>query len=1175
MRWTVKQNQVIDTGNKNMLVSAAAGSGKTAVLVERIRKLIIEGGADVSEFLIVTFTRAAAAEMKEKIIKAINKAAEEDPEKAGFLRKQLENISHAQISTYDSFARDVVKKYFYVIGVDPGLRIADDQESMILKAEAMDRLFAQLYEEADPGVMRFMDAYQSPKSDAAMKADLTALYDKLRKMPEGIGWLEEAIQRDPEELKTLAFRKAEADADAAVRYFNRTAEVLSEGDHKDAYAKALTDIGGAEAVAAAGSGIAKAAAEFKAVTMSYSKAEKDMPDHDDIKARVNKLRGAGKELIKGIASSLADIDERVEEVRKTLPYQETILGLLRRYEEIYTEMKLDKGVMDFDDSSHYALEILEDEDVAGEYREKFKYIFIDEYQDSNYLQEALIARIKRDDNLFMVGDIKQSIYGFRHAEPDIFKKRGEAYASEDDENSVKIDLNMNFRSKTGVIDTVNEIFRGIMDGYDEDAELVKGVSYSGPLEYQTELHIIDMKKDDEDAGEEDEKAEKQRIEIEADLVAQLVEENLGKEVFDTETGAARPLEKRDIVILLRAAKNKAEKYYEALMDRGIDAYVTDDAGYYETVEIRTVIDMLKITDNRYRDIPLMSVLKSGLFDISNEDLIEVRLASPEGMFSEAFFGYPENGSANDEELKRKIAQFAEELDRWADTAAYTPVDEFIWRMMEETGYYALAGSLPAGRQRMANLRSLVDKAAVFRGRSSGTVREFIGYVDMIDEKQLGAGQKSLKGENEDIVRIMTIHKSKGLEFPVVIVPDLAGRRQGNKDSSSTCGILHKDVGFALPFADREKGYKRETLAMDMVKMRQADDELAESMRVLYVACTRARDKLILVGSVRDWQQQIGAYGNGMVMTGSYLDMIMTSGDLDTVKTVMHKADDGFESGAGAKRRSSRKARIDGLFGSAGESAEMTAEGKEIERRLGYEYPYPESLDRKSKYSVSELNREKHEAAFDPEDAYDLDSSMKKRKLRIPEHITGKDGETGGGMDGMRYGTVMHAVMEQIDFAEVFAADEAGRRALIEEKVKWMHETGLLEDIEADAVDTGQIAAFFDTDIGRRASTTDRLFKEKHFTIKHVLAGDPDEEPVLVQGIIDCFFEETYEREDGSSAQRIVLVDYKTNSNIEGIEELYAEQMALYSEAIEKATGKPVDECYLYLFKIGEALPVSI
>ena len=1181
VRWNDRQREVLETNGKNMLISAAAGSGKTAVLVEKIRRLMIDEGTDVSDFLIVTFTRAAASEMKEKIIKSINKAAQADPEKAGFLRKQLEGIGKAQISTYDSFAKDIVAKYFYEIGIDPGLRIADEQEVKILKSEAADEMMEQLYEEADPDVMRFMDAYQSAKGDRNMKEAIWDLYDRLRKMPEGIGWLEQAIEKDPEEYRQAVMEEAVRGVKKALAYYERVCDIFRDRGYTKMLEKAEEDASYIRAlISSERDSLAMGIAGFKPVRMVYGK-DKESAEDDGTKALVDDLRKSAKKDLDQLNGMLQDLDARIEDVKRTLPYQRTLLEILKKYEEIFTSMKQGRGVMDFDDTNHYALKILENDDVAAEYRDRFKYIFIDEYQDSNYMQEALIARVKRENNVFMVGDIKQSIYGFRHAEPDIFKQRGIEYSDEANKDSVKIDLNSNYRSKGEIIRSVNDVFSSLMDGYDDDAALVKGDPYDGELKYPTELHIIDMTGDEDQEGSEKKgSADPDKTEVEAALVAKIVEDSIGLPVYDSVAGAERPLEKRDIVILLRAAKGKAEKYYEALLDRGIEAYIEDDLGYYETVEVRTVIDMLKVIDNRYRDIPLLSVLKSGLREFSNDELAEIRLSSPEGMFSEAFFGYPDSDDAKSEELKEKIAAFASDLDRWADLAAYTPVSEFIWRLMDESGYYVYAGSLPAGAQRMANLGSLVEKASAFEDRSDGTLREFVVYVDRIDQEKLNAGQKSLTNEKDDIVRIMTVHKSKGLEFPMVIAAGLGSKiSTGQSGNKPVIGMLHKDIGFALPLRDREKMYSKGTIVMDLIKSRQEADELEEEERILYVACTRAKDRLVLTGCVKDWEAEEAKLASGMTMRRTFLQMILSSESGGEIRKIIHKADDIDPLSTARPARGEREKMIEELFG--GEGAGDEAVREEIERRLSYVYPYADSLEKKSKYSVSELNRERSAAlkadegpltAYDESDAYDLGYKPVARTLRVPSFAE-EGSEKEGGLSGAQYGTVMHSVMEHVDFAAAVKAEGNGRIDLIKEKIEWMAEKGLLLPEEAAAADPKKIAGFFSTDIGRRAGAAagaGKLSKEKHFTIKHTLEGqDPGSagEDVLVQGIIDCFFEETFP--DGESG--IVLVDYKTNAKTEGIEELYAEQIALYKEAIEKATGKKVRESYLYLFKSGQAV----
>ena len=1142
MRWTERQKEVIEQKGSDLLVAAAAGSGKTAVLVERILKLIIEDGVPIDKFLVVTFTRAAASEMKEKIIDAITLAATETPEKSAMLRRQLDKVNTSSISTFDSFAMDIVRNYFYVIDIDPNLQVASDEDATLLKDEAMNEVFEKIYTDEDPETIAYVDAFSSYKNDADLKYKLLKIYDSIMALPQGLDWLSESIdsmessgdELSPVENKIRDYisHRAKADFNSARELLISFKEAALEYGLEKFAAKFDKDIEFAAGLQDASlDEIPEMIKAFKFTQLRTTKAEEDT--YNQVKDEIKPLFDAGKTKIKDIGEKFFSfpLNEQFEDVRKTIPFLRAMLGILREFDELYSQKKLRRGLMDFSDGNHFAIKILRDENVAAEIRDKYDYIFVDEYQDSNYLQEAIISAIKRPDNLFMVGDIKQSIYSFRLAEPDIFKQRYRVYKEPETEGE-KIDLNSNFRSKASVIDTVNDIFKDLMDDYDEDAMLYRGDSYEGEINHKSELHIIDCLNEEE--PEDDVLQDYKNVELEALLVADLVRQNLGKEIYDSKKGIVRPLEKRDIVILLRSAKNRAVKYYDALMNAGIDAYIDDNSGYFNTIEISSFLDVLRLIDNRRQDIPLLSVLRMPVFDFSIEDMIKVRLINKDVPYHEAFIEYGTSDREDlDEKLKDKVKTVLDFLDRWSDKQSYTPVDKLVWQLMKETGYYNYAGALPSGNRRQANLRNFVAKAAKYAGGQWSSLHGLIAYIEAAKDK-IDDGQAVLSSEGDNTVRIMTVHKSKGLEFPLVIVAGMGNVIKGVTQYRE--GIWHKDLGFGMNYINREEKTRRSTILEKVIADMKNKESIDEEIRIFYVACTRAKEKLIMVGCDDNWEKTQGKLLPGIKNEKNYLQMVAPVIDEQYTKTIVHSRNELSEFIGEETERENRVNNIHEL-----ENYALSHKGEEVADRLAYVYPHSEDVDRKSKYSVTELNA----------------GEERKYDFRVPAFVSGQKKITGASL-----GTVMHSLMEHLDFNEVgrIINEKEETLAYIDQCINDMVDSNLLTKDEGDSVRKDQILGFFESEIGRRALNSDYLEKEKHFTILH----EQDGKEIIVQGVIDCFFEE-----EG----KLILVDYKTNYNTEGIEELYRDQMLLYKEALEKSTGKEVAETHLYLFKYGRSAKI--
>ena len=1184
MNWTEKQKEVIDSNGSDLLVAAAAGSGKTAVLVERIKRLIIEEKKDIDRFLVVTFTRAAASEMKEKIADALISQAGDDPDTAEEMQIQLEKLGEAWISTFDSFIIDIVRQYFYIIDIEPDLEICSPEDAALINIESMDETFDRLYAEGREEVIRFLDAYSSPKSDKMLKEKLMDLYDSLRAMPGCLDWLEESIRKlkiDKEDLKSGAMmdqllQTVGKNARKAAGLLEEAYEILDLNGIASQAKRASEELEQVERCTRFRD-FEEACELFGSVTfprISVAKSEKE--DYELIKKDYTSRRDNAKKIISDTKEMyLGSLNDAVSRINATAPFASTLLSILKMYEQISIEKRLDKGQMDFSDASHFALEILKNKDAASEIRDRFDYIFIDEYQDSNYIQEAIISSIKKENNLFMVGDIKQSIYGFRLAEPDIFRDRYKRYALYADEGiGRKIDLNTNFRSKQSVIDTVNDLFGHIMPDYDEDAMLYKGDAYEGPIVHKSEMHIIDKQAildsvqtdpfNINDAADLNELKKLKNIEYEAHLAARLIKENLGRKIYDSKTGEERPVRKKDIVILLRYAKNRADKVYDILMQNGIEAIIDDNSGYFDSVEIETLSDMLRVIDNRHQDIPLLSVLRSGIFGFTIDELIKIRLYDTEGDFFDcmnsfaAAKGESEQGSNTDRsdiELRAKAAETIDKINSWSERSVYMTTDELLSEIISSSGYYAYSGALSGGLQRQANIRQFIEKAAEFDSKGNGTIFSFLKYLDVI-RQNTDSSQAQISDDSDDAVRILTIHKSKGLEFPVVIVCGLG--ETFRKEKTDAPGIWHKDLGFAMRCVDLEHHCYYNTLLQRLIIDKKNQDNLDEEIRVLYVACTRAKEKLILLGT----------RGNAKSTEASYLNILEPVIDrkITEVKEYAdNSADEIFGNDVVSPEKDSETQKRDSdIFDlKMNRLPENNDVNKRVVQMLDFRYPHETELEVKSKYSVSELN------AGD-----DLHIELKRPGFAMKDQSIG----------GAAFGTLMHFVMERLDFNKVFEAlgyavgspgasspaAKSRARECIEDCVQMLVQENAISEKEADAVNVDKIIRFFESSLGKRIAAAEELHKEKPFNILH----EKDGHEIIVQGIIDCYFIEEDDTKEGEQSKHIVLLDYKTNYNTEGIEDIYREQLSLYKEALEKSTGLKVSESYLYLFSEDRAVIVD-
>ncbi len=1194
--WTKEQKAAIDARGSNLLVAAAAGSGKTAVLVERIIQIILKDKIDIDKLLIVTFTNAAAGEMRERIAGAIMEEMDKKTDNEEHLRKQINLLNRASITTIHSFCIDVVRRHFHIIDVDPGFRIGDVTETSIMRLEALEELFEEEYENADELFFQLVETFGGTKEDRPLQDLVLKVYGFIQSQPYPEVWLKDKIKdfglsmedfNDNVWIKTIISR-IEIQLRGAMDLLNDALTIAQEPTGPNAYEDAiLSDLG---QISDLYDNLHLPSASFYEILNNIKhdrlKASKDSDPvlREDSKS----LRDKAKDVIKDIRENIFAIspEEYVEDLNRLHPLMDYLYKLVTGFTKKYSEKKADRGIVDFNDLEHYGLKILANELVAKEYKERFEYIFVDEYQDSNIVQETLIQSIKREDNLFMVGDVKQSIYRFRLADPTLFIEKYENFGDKEGDIDRRIDLSKNFRSRGQILKGVNYIFKHIMSkelgeiDYDDKVALYEGSIFEPIKDPSIEVNLIEKNVEiDEDI--EEELQELADIEVEARIVAKRIKELLNEEIYDKNLEAYRKLEYKDIVVLLRTVQNWAQSFLEVFIREGIPAYADANTGYFEAIEINMFLNLLRVIDNKRQDIPLLSVMRSPIGDFTTEELINIRIHDKSGTYYDAIEKYIEE---NQDDLKDKLTLFIKNLNKWSDQARYIKIDQFIWKLFMDTGYYYYVGAMPGGLQRQANLRILFDRASQFEKTSIKGLFNFIKFVEKLQGSKGDMGAAKILGENDNVVRIMSIHKSKGLEFPVVIAAGM-GKNFNLRDTSADV-LLHKDLGLGPKFVDPNLRTYRDTIAKLAMKDQIKIESLSEEMRILYVASTRPEDKLILVGSLRNidklvkkWDKSDNIYS---LMNGrNYLDWIGPALIKHPHGQVLRELGD-FEFDESKYKEEDSKWTINILGRQAVILEEQekilkeeeykeklinfnredfspngyTEHKDEIYKRLNWEYEYPDAVAIPSKLSVSDIKKATIQ---------EMDSIIHQipSLVKSPKFMEGKKAFTAA-----ERGTIIHFVLQHLDLNNVNS--EEG----IHEQIEFMVARELITEEEFKVVNVEKILTYFNSQIGRRMLSAKKVYRESPFVIEKsasdVIEGlsEKSEEKLLVQGIIDCYFEE----EDG-----LVLVDYKNDivfdGDISSVVSRYQIQLSLYKEALERITEKEVKQTYLYLFDIDQGVRI--
>lgn len=1228
-KWTEEQLKAIETRRCNLLIAAAAGSGKTAVLVERIIRIITneENPVDIDRLLVVTFTSAAASEMRERIASAITKALEKSPNSKN-LQKQLTLLSRANITTMHSFCLDVIKNNFHIIDLDPAFRILDETEGMLLRSEVLEELFEDKYENDDKEFLDLVEAYSDSKSDDKLKDIVLDLYKFSMSGPWPQRWLrdksEEFNINTIEELDKSSWMKVfienlVIELQGLISMEEKALELCEETSGLEPYIDTFRDditmlrmiyehLGaGVEEIynRLSSASFSKLKTVRKANVSDENTQSRVKAIRDDIKKKINKLRDE-------IFSMTPD--EMLHSVKASYTYMKALSSLVIEFQDRFSNAKKEKGALDFNDLEHLCLKILTSEDsgVADNFKEYFDEVLVDEYQDSNAVQEAIIDLVSRkysnDPNVFMVGDVKQSIYRFRQAKPELFLEKYNTYSKKQGKN-IKIQLYKNFRSRDEVIKGVNYIFKEIMSRvvgeleYTDEEALNLGASYSKTEDDnyvvggKIELNILDKSTEVEEEVliEEEDLG---TINLEARIVANRIKELLSNKdgkvfkVLDKGTGEYRPVTYKDIVILLRATKNWSEVFLDELGAEGIPVYADTGSGYFESIEIRTIMSLLKVIDNPMQDIPLIALLRSPIMSFSAEDLTNIRLVDKDKYFYENIISISKEEFDCEKELIEKCNIFLERLSVWRKKSIYTPIDEFIWYLYTDTAYYGYVGAMPNGVLRQANLRILFQRAKQYEQTSFKGLFNFINFINKLRKSSGDMGSAKVLGENEDVVRIMSIHKSKGLEFPVVFV--CGSGKQFNLMDLNNNILYHEELGFGPELVDLDKRVSYPTLPKEAIKQRIRLETLSEEVRILYVAFTRAKEKLIITGAVNGLEKWITKCCNAAaldkdiilpseVLKGkSYLDWIgmaickhkdgeilrelVGSNDIrikDDLSTWSVKTWTKSDLVVDKKDSDVDEINEDNLL----INSDCSSVDKEIERRLDFRYKFRESTLIKSNFSVSELKKKNFEQVpvIDTENLFKEDICNIKPKFLQEER----------GLTAAEKGTAIHFVMQKIDLSRVNTIEE------IKIQLKGFVDMELLSKEEYKVINPYKVKKFFISKLGERMLSAynrgDIVYRELPFyteidvhRINPDLPKEVEGDKVRLQGVIDSFFYEDNE---------VILLDYKTDyveqSNEEELINKYRIQIQYYKEALEKITKTKIKECYLYSFYLEKEILVEV
>ena len=1137
--------------------------------------------------------------MRERVLDAIYKKLDEDLEN-DHLQRQITLLNKASICTIDSFCLEVVRNNFYELeNISPNFRIADTTEIELLKQEVIEDIFEKKYEEENENFTKLINTYTSYRDDTPLKDLILKIYTYIGSSPFPKKWLNEKIEMfnlqgklEEDFAKTKWGEELLKEVDEwlidGITSLEEVARQLSyDSELEKFYQTIRNDIDMMQGLKNNLHSWDKAYTinqDFKFVTWPRQKVESPKKDgaktiRDDVKKKLTKV--LDKILFCDSKQANQDIYDMYEILVKL---EEIIL----EFGKEFSKRKRDKNIVDFTDIEHFALEILLKEEngeikpsqVAKRYQEKYEEIAIDEYQDSNLVQEYILKAVSRNNNIFMVGDVKQSIYKFRQAMPELFLDKYNTYKSKETkakDDNLKIQLFKNFRSRENVLDFTNLIFQDIMSNilgdieYNQDEYLNLGASYSDiGQNLDTEINIIDLKEQDEKEETEQEELEEERvenIELEAKFVANKIKKLIESKfpVWDRKKEKYRDIEYKDIVVLLRSTANTAPIYEQEILNLEMPVFSDSSQEYLDSIEIQTIMCLLKIIDNPIQDIPLVTVLRSFVGGFTDDELVQIRLASPYEDFytcmQKAIVGVEQN-------LKEKIQNFLKKLDSWREEQEYLALDEFIWKLYSDTGFYNYVGLMTNGELRQANLKMLFQKARQYESSNFKGLYNFINFIDKLKLSSGDMGSAKLIGENDTVIRIMSIHKSKGLEFPVVFLSSTG--KQFNLMDLNQNVLLHQEMGIGVKYIDYDKQIQYDTLSKLAIRNKIHMETLSEEMRVLYVALTRAKEKLIITGISNDYEkehqkiaEQVERYEKNSNKINPilvkkykrYLDWIMLVYEYE--KENAQKIDLKVHSKKNILEETKKENReeVDVLKVFEGKATEKS-DLEKLEKEMNQKYKYQLETTIPTKTSVTNLKQMK----LEKEGIIKKDETI---ELPEPAFINEDKEEK---LTGAQKGTLIHLCLQKLDYKQEYDLEK------IKNFLQSLCEKEIISQNELENINPYKILEFTKSEIYAECKNAKELYKERPFYINipaSEIYGEDTESEILVQGIIDLYYI--------NENDELVLVDYKTDyvekSNENELIKKYEKQLELYQRALELATKKKVSKKYIYSVYLGKSLKI--
>ena len=1253
VKWTKEQSQAINEKGSNILVAAAAGSGKTAVLVERIINKIINENIDIDKLLVVTFTNAAASEMRERILDAIYKKLEEYPENQN-LQRQITLINKASICTIDSFCLEVVRNNFFELdNISPNFRIADTTEIELLKQEVIEDIFEEKYENQDENFSKLINTYTSYRDDTPLKELVLKIYSYIQSSPFPEEWLNEKIEmfnlkdklnedfsKTPwgnillkeieeeiiDDIKTLEDIKKELDLDSELESFSQV--VRSDLDFLKILQENINNW----------DKLYEIYNKMSFVSWPRKKIESDLKEYaknvrDDVKKKFSSK--LSKILICNSEEANQDIFDMYEILLK-------LKNLILEFGKEFSKRKRLKNMVDFNDIEHLALDILikkqEDKieitDVAKRYQKKFIEIAIDEYQDSNLVQEYILTSISNNNNIFMVGDVKQSIYKFRQAMPELFISKYKTYKNKENKSendNLKIQLFKNFRSRKNVLDFTNLIFENIMSGslgdieYNQEEYLNLGADYKEiEQNLKAEIDIINLKDQENEEEntseilEEEENTERlENIQVEARFVASKIKELIENkfQVFDRKKNCFRDIKYKDIVVLLRSTKTSAPIFEEEIINLDMPVFSDSSQEYLDSIEIENIMSLLRIIDNPIQDIPLVTVLRSNIGKFTDDELVEIRLSDKYDNFYNAMQKAKINVGKN---LQEKIEKFLNNLEKWRKEQEYLALDEFIWKLYSDTGYYNYVGLMPNGELRQANLKMLFERAKQFETASFKGLYNFINFIEKLKLSSGDLGSAKLIGENDDVIRIMSIHKSKGLEFPVVFLAN-TGKQFNLMDLNKNI-LLHQELGIGVKYINYDKQVQYDTLSKSAIKSKVFTETLSEEMRILYVALTRAKEKLYITGTMNDYEKEIekmkiqverySKNGNkiNQILIKKYkkyldwINLVYLYEKGNTKDLIEYNVLEKEEIIKKCKRIEQEEIDVVKILD---EHKKDKEEIKKIEKILNFEYKHKLATTIPTMSSVTQIKQmqdnmkgskvgkeDKEKAVQKPEKSNLLKESKevkehkekatekldkskllkedKEAKERKEERMTTFDKpkflkeDKEDKLTNAEKGTLVHLCMQHLNEKVEYNLEK------IKELVEELERKEIITSKEKENINLYKILEFTKSNIWKEMKKAKKVYKERPFFINipaKEIYKEEIEEKILIQGIIDLYYI--------NENDEIILVDYKTDYVERGKEqeliEKYKKQLELYCKAIEEANKKQVSRIYIYSVYLGREI----